>query len=64
MRRAEPVETEEATPIWAPVDRIPYEQMWEDDYLWLPLLLRGRRFSGRFVFDGDTMLDYAVEEGT
>lgn len=59
---AEPVETDEATPIWAPVERIPYEEMWEDDYLWLPLLLRGRQFSGRFIFDGDSMLDYEVEE--
>jgi 8-oxo-dGTP diphosphatase len=60
---AEPQETEEAAPIWAPTQRIPYEEMWEDDELWLPLVLRGRRFSGRFIFDGDAMLDYAVEEG-
>ena len=58
----EPEETEEAAPIWAPVDRIPYQQMWEDDELWLPLVLRGRQFSGRFIFDGDSMLDYQVEE--
>ncbi len=55
-------ETEEATPIWMPTERIPYDQMWEDDELWLPLVLRGRQFSGRFIFDGDTMLDYEVEE--
>ena len=60
---AEPEETEEATPFWTPVERIPYQQMWEDDELWLPLLLRGSRFSGRFIFDGDTMLDYQIEEG-
>jgi 8-oxo-dGTP diphosphatase len=59
---AEPQETEEAAPIWAPTQRIPYEEMWEDDELWLPLVLRGRRFSGRFIFDGDAMLDHAVEE--
>ncbi len=59
---AEPRETEEATPFWAPVERIPYDQMWEDDDLWLPLLLAGRRFSGRFIFDGDKMLDYQVDE--
>jgi len=59
---AEPQETEEAAPIWAPTQRIPYEEMWEDDELWLPLVLRGRRFSGRFIFDGDAMLDHAVNE--
>jgi 8-oxo-dGTP diphosphatase len=58
----EPQETEEATPFWAPIERIPYEQMWEDDELWLPLVFRGMQFSGRFIFDGDTMLDYQVEE--
>jgi 8-oxo-dGTP diphosphatase len=60
---AEPEETEEATPIWAPIERIPYQQMWEDDELWLPLVLRGGQFSGRFIFDGDTMLDFQLDEG-
>jgi 8-oxo-dGTP diphosphatase len=59
---SEPQETEEAAPIWVPTERIPYREMWEDDELWLPLVLLGRRFSGRFIFDGDAMLDYAVEE--
>ena len=27
----------------------------------LPLLLEGRRFDGRFLFEGDAMLDYALE---
>jgi hypothetical protein len=58
----EPEETEEAAPIWTPTERIPYDQMWEGDGLWLPLVLQRRRFSGRFIFDGDTMLDYQVEE--
>ena len=57
----EPVETDEAGPIWAPLDEIPYDRMWEDDVLWLPLLLEGRRFTGRFLFEGDKMLDCALE---
>ena len=32
-----PVETIEALPFWCPVDQIPYENMWADDRLWLPL---------------------------
>lgn len=57
----EPTETEEAVPLWTPIDRIPYEEMWVDDALWLPLLLARRRFSGRFVFDDDAMLDHVLD---
>jgi hypothetical protein len=35
--------------------------MWEDDALWLPLLLRGERFRGDWIFDGDRMLDHRLE---
>ena len=58
----EPTETEEATPLWAPVGEIPYDEMWEDDRLWLPLVLKGVTFTGRYIFDGDTMLDYELDQ--
>jgi len=54
-------ETDEAEPLWTPIDRIPYEQMWADDILWLPRILRGTRCSGRYVFDDDRLLDYQLE---
>ena len=57
----EPIETDEAIPLWVPLDRIPYERMWSDDRFWLPLVLENRLFSGRFLFDGDHMLDYELE---
>jgi 8-oxo-dGTP diphosphatase len=56
-----PRETDEGLPFWIPRDRIPYHEMWEDDRIWLPHLLARRRFDGRFIFDGDRMLDHAVE---
>jgi 8-oxo-dGTP diphosphatase len=56
-------ETREAAPLWTPLDSIPYERMWADDRLWIPLMLRGTRFRGWFIFDGDAMLDARVEEG-
>jgi 8-oxo-dGTP diphosphatase len=59
--RGKPAETDEAIPVWAPLDRIPYEEMWEDDRLWLPLVLEDVRFSGRYVFDGDRMVDHELD---
>lgn len=58
--RGEPRETDEAVPLWAPVDAIPFERMWADDALWIPLMLAGEPFDGRFVFDGDRMLDHSL----
>ncbi len=60
----EPQSTHEADPLWTPLDRIPYPEMWADDRIWIPLMLEGRRFTGRFLFDGDAMLGYdLVAEG-
>jgi 8-oxo-dGTP diphosphatase len=56
-----PGETHEAEPLWVRQDRIPYDQMWEDDRLWLPMLIRGERFQTRWIFDGDRMLDYDIQ---
>lgn len=57
-----PEETDEADPLWTAIDEIPYDQMWPDDRIWLPLLLEERPFLGRFVFDGDRMLDHHLIE--
>lgn len=51
----EPTETDEANPVWTPLDAIPFHRMWEDDRHWLPLLIAGNTFHGRFVFEGETM---------
>lgn len=56
-----PVETDEATPLWVELDAIPFDEMWEDDRYWLPLVIEGKRFSGNWIFDGDQMLDYRLE---
>jgi 8-oxo-dGTP diphosphatase len=50
------VETDEALPLWTPVDAIPYSEMWADDEHWLPGVMEGRRFRAWFHFDGDAML--------
>jgi 8-oxo-dGTP diphosphatase len=56
-----PTETPEARPEWFPVDAIPYDRMWADDALWLPHMLNGHNFHGRFLFDRDAMLGYDLE---
>lgn len=56
-------ETDEALPMWTPTDAIPYDEMWPDDAHWLPLMLKGARFEGRFLLDGDILLGYKVQEG-
>lgn len=56
-----PVATEEAIPLWTPVTAIPYDEMWEDDRIWLPHLLERVPFAGRFVFDDDRLLDWELD---
>jgi 8-oxo-dGTP diphosphatase len=59
--RGEPTETSEAIPLWHATDDMPYDEMWADDRHWLPHLFAGRRFAGRFIFDGDAMLDFVLD---
>jgi len=54
----EPIETDEAFPIWYPIHTIPFEEMWEDDHLWIPWMLAGTHFSGRFLFDNESLLGH------
>ena len=35
---------------WFPIREIPYDSMWDDDRMWLPLLLQGESFIGDFYF--------------
>ena len=52
----EPHETEEMAPEWFKTSEIPYEQMWEDDFLWLPLVLKGKLLKTAFTFDADDQM--------
>lgn len=47
----EPTETEEMAPGWFDVSNIPYHEMWDDDILWLPAVLAGKKLRAVFGFD-------------
>ena len=55
------IETEEMRPQWFPETDIPFKQMWLDDELWYPHLLKNDKFKGYFLFKGhDKILDYTL----
>jgi len=62
--RGEPTETDEAVPLWFARSELPFSEMWADDALWLPRVLGGEIVSGRFIFDGDAMLDHELTSAT
>ena len=53
-------ETNEATPVWTEISKIPYDEMWQDDPHWLPLALARKKFTGYFVFEGEQLLSHRV----
>lgn len=55
------IETDEAIPLWTPLNAIPYHEMWADDQHWLPGTIEGKHFRAWFTFDNDQMLDHCVE---
>ncbi len=46
----DPIETNEMRPKWFSYADIPYDLMWPDDKFWLPILLDGKNFEGKFWF--------------
>ncbi len=57
----EPKESDEADPFWCNTATIPFNNMWADDIVWIPEMLKGRFFRGYFEFDEDIMLKRVVE---
>jgi 8-oxo-dGTP diphosphatase/2-hydroxy-dATP diphosphatase len=57
----EPRESEEMSPRWFHIDEIPYDDMWSDDEYWVPLLLGGKKFKGRFLFDKPSSIEHSAK---
>ena len=49
---------------WFSVDAIPYSEMWQDDRVWLPLLLDGMSLVGDFYFTDDykDLINHKIHE--
>lgn len=55
------IETEEMKPDWFPIEAIPYQEMWPDDILWLPIFLQGKKFRTKFLFgEGDQVREQEI----
>lgn len=46
----EPAETEEMKPSWFKISEVPYEQMWKSDFMWLPMLLSGKKILAKYTY--------------
>lgn len=56
-----PRATAEAVPLWCALDAMPFEQMWDDDRIWLPRLLQGESLQGDFLFRSGRLLAWQLE---
>jgi|SRR3989338_955044 len=55
--------SDEAEPEWFFTGQLPYDDMWHDDRFWMPLLLKRKKFKGRFYYDKDygKLLEHNIE---
>jgi 8-oxo-dGTP diphosphatase/2-hydroxy-dATP diphosphatase len=59
----EPQETDEMRPQWFEETEIPFDKMWSDDKLWLPLFLADKTLKGEFFFnENDELIGYTLDE--
>ena len=59
--QGEPTESEEMAPQWFNIADIPYNEMWQDDQMWLPLVLKDKQVRCSFGFDeNDEILSATV----
>lgn len=52
----EPQETSDIAPFWFPKTELPLNRMWPDNRLTVPLVLKGERITGSFLYGPDGQL--------
>jgi 8-oxo-dGTP diphosphatase len=52
--------TAEAIPFWCPIERIPYDRMWQDDLVWLRYLLDDVPMQGEFLMHTDRLVAHRL----
>ncbi len=57
----DPVESDEMRPQWFDINKIPFDDMWSDDRYWLPMVIQGKKFTGRFLFDQPSTAEYSAK---
>ena len=50
----------EADPFWCRMDQIPYDEMWENDRIWLPRVLKGEYIRADFRFCRGRLVAHTV----
>ncbi|MBU3934778.1 8-oxo-dGTP diphosphatase [Patescibacteria group bacterium] len=55
--RGQAKESEEMLPRWFKTSAIPYKEMWDDDKIWLPHILNGKKLEAGFLFKEGEAID-------
>jgi hypothetical protein len=56
-------ESDEMKPKWFEIDKLPTEQMWENDGLWIGRILKGENLKGTFWHDENgKVIKYELKE--
>ncbi len=50
-------ESEEMRPRWFSIAKVPYQEMWASDALWLPRVLKGEKFKAKFTYNNKNKIE-------
>jgi 8-oxo-dGTP pyrophosphatase MutT (NUDIX family) len=51
----EPSQSEEMVPELFKIDQLPFENMWPDNKIWLPIVLSGKKIEAHFMYNYDNL---------